>query len=56
MPLTNFPNGISIPDSVTINRDSFILNDTVWDDVRETLSGKNLTSVAGKADFHRRQR
>jgi len=42
MPLTNFPNGLTISNAVTIDENGLVLNNTVWDDLRVPVTSTKL--------------
>jgi len=42
MTLTNFPNGLIISNAVTIDENGFVLNNTVWDDLRVPVTSTKL--------------
>lgn len=42
MPLTNFPNGISVPGFINIDENGVTLIDTVWDDLRVPVTSTKL--------------
>lgn len=42
MPLTNFPNGITVDGVATIDENGIVLTDTVWDDLRVPVTSTKL--------------